>query len=254
MDANELKQKQDAIDEKIKKVWQHAAGLDGIVDIDEYSKRKIKVLWVLKETRDDPKRDGGSFDYRKWVEFSGEYSQWKATWGNIADVSLGIRLYADKSLSAHNFVAESLTPLKVNYGEIYTTFEDENDWIYPMRDIAIINIKKEPKKATENADSNQSLINAEYEKPEVKKLLLEQVEAINPDVIIIGCQVPHFAEDVSKAKLDEFKYSDESKITRCHFDGKKLFIYTHHPNLRGIKREDYLNSIFAAVKQYFNND
>lgn len=253
MDAKELKQKQNELDEKIKKIWPHRAGLDGIVDIDEWMKRKIKVLWVLKETRDSSDNEESSFDYRKWVQFSGEKGK-NLTWTNIANVSLGISLYAENYLSAEHFSAENLPKLEIEdkSREFYVVCD--GDYIYPMSDIAVIDIRKAPLPPDGKGTSNQDEIIAEYEKPEVKQLLLEQVEAINPDVVIIGCQVPHFAEDASKVKLDDFKFTDESKISRAYFDGKKLFVYTHHPCLMGQTKEftqKYYNSIFEAVKQNF---
>lgn len=251
MNKEDILKEQKRLDIEIQKIWSKSAGLDGIGNIDcylEWAESKSKILWILKEAGKPSINDGNAYDYRKRFVNAADYSKWKLTWGNIAWVSLGIHLYCEKvcsDLTAENLPEFQLYPEEA---EPHTNFSGTE--YYPLSDIALINVKKE---ASNKSTSNQADIIEEYLKPGVKEIISSQIKYINPDIIIMGCKVPKLAEDITGKKMSDFEIIDNNKLTSFYDDGKKVYIYTHHPNImglpKGVSRNDYINSIFSVIKK-----
>ena len=62
MNKEELIQKQNEIDERIKQIWGENCSLDGITDIDSYLNsylnNELPTLWILKEMNRDFQKSG----------------------------------------------------------------------------------------------------------------------------------------------------------------------------------------------------
>lgn len=246
MTKEEVLKEQEAVDAEIARICGNEAGLDGIANIDEFLRfdGEHKILWILKEAGRPDDYDGKPYDYRWRFRDAADYSGWRTTWGNVALVSYGI------NTSCENGKAISFTELpemSLYGGESspHVTEKDGTD-IYPLDEIAIINVKKT---FTTNSTSDQNEINAEYDKPEVKKLLMRQVEYINPEIVIVASRVQKLAEDLAGIPFDDFTVIDN--LTRYAVSKeRRVVIFTHHPALIGVAggKEAYYNSIMAAVK------
>lgn len=246
MTKEEVLKEQEAIDAEIARICGNESGLDGIADIDKFLHfdGNHKILWILKEAGRPDNYDGKPYDYRMRFAYAADYSGWKHTWGNVARVSYGINTSCE---NGKELPYSELPKLSLYEGDSapYVTEADGTE-IYPLDEIAIINVKKT---FTTESRSNQGEINAEYNKPEVKKLLMRQVKYINPEIIIVANQVQKLAEDLAGIPFADFTTIDN--LTRYAVSKeRRVVIFTHHPALLGVTGglEAYYNSIMAAVK------
>ena len=119
---------------------------------------------------------------------------------------------------------------------------------FPLDYIAFLNVKKP---GWYKNTSDQPLINKEYEKPEVKRILKEQFDYINPDIIIFGNRVTKIAEDFAGVPFSDYTHVGEYGALDYYYDPtkNKLFIFADHPSRPG-KKDEYCNSIFNVIKKF----
>ena len=246
MTKEEVLKEQEAVDVEIARICGNEAGLDGIADIDKFLHfdGEHKILWILKEAGRPDNYDGKPYDYRQRFMYAAEYSRWSHTWGNVALVSYGINTSCE---NGKELPYSELPKMLVDSGDgsPHVT-EADGTYVYPLDEIAIINVKKA---FTTVSKSKQNEINAEYYKPEVKKLLMRQVEYINPEIVIVANQVQKLAEDLAGIPFADFTVIDN--LTRYVVSKeRRVVIFTHHPNLQFVSggKEAYYNSIMTAVK------
>jgi len=196
---------------------------DGIIDIEKYSNAKIKILWVLKEVNDKDK-DGdidGGYDSRESIKKIdvNKKGKWRSTFNPIIYTSYGI---------LNNYI---------KWECIESTYHNQSV-IDILKSIAIINIKKIPG----SSSSNMAIIKDFYIKH--KNIILQQIEAYEPDVIIGGGKtLKLLINDLS------LNFIDISPI-KYALKKNQLFIDTFHPNNRIIKQSEYCNSIINCVKNW----
>ena len=245
MKKEELLKRQNEIDKEIKKVWGLEGSLDGITDIDEWIKieenNELKTLWILKETNRDslPKENFNQRDFNK-----NEAGWSTATYTNIMKVTMGIREYA-VSGGVQQF-EKKLPKLLTENGnrdfKYYISPSDE-EWIEPLKQIAIINVHK----GIGSKKSNDTFIAAQYDKPEVRKIILDQVEYINPDIIIVCNKVDRLLCDLAGVdSISKYtKYSCDTKYFEKNVSKKQLIISTGHP--LGKTAQTYCDAIFEII-------
>ncbi len=131
---------------------------DGIIDVDQYSKAKFRILWILKEANS---KDFGGWDLRSFIanDLLG-YHNWRRTYNLITYITWGI---------FNDFPKWQKQSRK---------WEAEHSTI--LQKIAIINLKKIPGASS----SSDSAIISEFQNN--KEIIFKQVEASNPDIIIFG--------------------------------------------------------------------
>ena len=194
---------------------------DGIVDVAKYLKAPIKILWILKEAN-SPKNDLP--DMRpNLASLIGEIPniidpKWAKTWRPIVRCVYGI--FENKGF------------------EYIKTMDDEVEIVEYMKKVAHINVKKYAggSKAQETEMKNF------YKK--YKDFLHEQIEIINPDVLIFGGTFHYFDEDYFAGK-------NQIKTWRPIFQWKnKLLIDTFHPVQSQISAEEYCDEIINAVRKW----
>ncbi len=242
------------IHNEIREIYPNCAGLDGIICVNKYidllnpNSNPLKILWILKEKGFPRNRINQEFDNRVYMLYVAQYSRWRNTYGNMCSITEGI-LEWQRTKNNKYLCLENLPELKVEKesGSVYYMPDEESpDPIYPLDYIAFLNVKKN---GSYRNTSNQGIINAEYTKPEIKKILNEQINYINPDIIILGNQVQKLAEDITGIPLNKFMQCGTCKYT---FDNQncKLIIFANHPNVYGhMTNSEYCNSIFNAIKQ-----
>ena len=75
-------------DETIEKEWASPVMYDGITNIEHYKKSKPKILWILKETNENGKKENR--DYREFHVDVTVYPYWKRTYKKIILTTYGI--------------------------------------------------------------------------------------------------------------------------------------------------------------------
>ena len=202
---------------------------DGIIDIEKYLKAKYRILWILKEPYDDFNEDGSpsgggwnigeAFRPKKGIEdFAGN----RATFLPLVYTAWGI--FNDFCL----------------WGNM-KNLEDDPSMLDALKSIAYINVKKLPGLTA----SNTSSIGAAYEKH--RDILLDQIEYINPDIIIGGSTLSFFLKDFGFAR--EQMHQNEG-VKYFEKDGR-LYIDTYHPAQRIETQEKYCNDIINTVKIFY---
>ncbi|MDY6398517.1 MAG: hypothetical protein SPL22_12410 [Treponema sp.] len=246
----EMEKKESIIHEEIKNFYQKSVGLDGIVSIDDYldinnpDSNPLKILWVLKE-RAYPSDE--AFYVRECIKYPADNPKWYKTFKKMCYVTAGILEWQnskdDKHLSFEN-------QFKLEVDEEHQVYYKSPQPFLPLNHIAFLNIKK---LNSQKRMSNPVEIQAEYAKPEVKKILREQFDYINPDIIIFGAHVTKIAEDFAGISFSEYTHFGEDGAHDYYFDQKKnkLFIYADHP-ARIISNNKYCNSIFNVIKIFKN--
>jgi hypothetical protein len=201
---------------------------DGIVDIDRYLSVSPKILWILKEPYDDFDKDGkpcgGSWSITEDVFACAEKSGNKPPFATIAYVTYSV---------FNNFV---------KYSEMDYVTEDPRIW-EALKNIAYINVNKFPGKKR----SDSEIIASYYQKN--RELLKNQIDAINPDIVIAGNILYLFYEDFDLTKLDLKSGGPGKSAEFCQKDGR-LFINAYHPSYWGIKPSKYVDDLVAIIKEH----
>jgi len=236
-DKKVLRKEQDRIDENIKSIWGENCTLDGITNIDKYADENLlHVLWILKEPNRTNVQPTGIFNQREF-HYNGAKSAVQ-TYNNILRVTCGINEYA---LNDKKYMVDDLPKFESHKGEdckYYRTKEDGD--VYPLEEIAFININKE----IGGEKTNDNFIKDMYSRPEVKKVILDQVNYINPDIIIVCNQVEELLLDLSNCKsMDDFQ-QEEDKV-KWIYTNDRLILSVGHPCRKATT--SYCESILKVV-------
>jgi hypothetical protein len=214
------KKKLKKIDEQIINTYKNNVILDGIVNFDIFSKVTPKILWILKESNitTDVYKDKGWWRLTDYLdEDIKEYHDWKRTWGLVLEISDAI---------IHNAKTwEDEVPL-------LERLEKEGT----IRQIAVININK----TSGGSSSDQAVINTLYQKN--KESIMEQIEAIAPDIIINGSRV--------EALFDDLKISKSQRVFQFDVATFKngIIINAYHPNQHNFSHERYFELVRDCIK------
>lgn len=141
-------------------VWRnrpHHAGYDfiedGIIDLDKWHSAELKILFLAKEAY------GGTYDLRQEIRESAPYKNWYT----VRDWTFAITHVLSKN-SIPTFRSEDIEKWEVG-----------NAW---LRKIAFINVKKSKGKPSTDGDDLNTYVESD------KDLLRDQIDHINPDVIL----------------------------------------------------------------------
>ncbi|MBR5095719.1 MAG: hypothetical protein IK094_01270 [Treponema sp.] len=215
-------------DHIIKQEWGLPVIYDGITNILDYKKAPTKILWILKEGNENEKQQ--ERDHRDFhTNVSEYYHGWKSTYKNIILPTYGI---------LHNTSYANLPSLQDD-----ATVNGE----YVLNSIALININKNGG----GSQANASNIEENYTKH--KNTLLQQIEGINPDVMINCSRVTRLFNDVA----EKFKLSKKKHDARPEIDfvvdyaesSKKLIINYWHPGAH-MTDESYQKMILDIYKKW----
>jgi hypothetical protein len=218
--VEELIAKEKNISSKIKAIESGVDGcypvIDGIIDVGRYVAAKYKILWVLKEVNfGDNKKSPGNWNM---VEF-----YHNATLQEINNI-----LTAKRVMLATHRILQYLDPLEA------------------FKSIACINIKKMPG----GSQSDDAEIQQAYNDPKNKSLLLEQIEAYSPDIMICGNTLQCFENDID-FRQGESRSVDMGKQRHYFCTKEKLYINAYHPaNYRNITEHEYCEKIFNAFSYW----
>ena len=203
---------------------------DGIVDVAEYLKAPIKILWILKEA--NSQEENSLDDMRPCLktlydENNNIAPDWGPTWRPIAYAMYGVFE-------------------EMNYIDIPEMNGNAREVVKHMSKIAHINLKKYGGGSTAKPYILQKFYNSYNE------FIHEQIEIINPDVLIFGGTFGYFADVYFEGKKPLSEQPNE--FTTLYKYKDKLLIDTCHPN-NGYRRfggtqKEYCDGIINAVKKW----
>ena len=251
MTKEELLNKQNEIDERIKQIWGENCSLDGITDIDKYLITEKRILWILKEMNRNYKKTG-TINQREYLRNEAGYNL--RTWNNVLRVTAGtIEFFNSNGSDVSRLAFNSLPKFEMvsgNKGVRYYNSNNRGEDVFPLDEIAMININK----GIGGSSSKNSVIKAYYAKPEIRKLILEQIDYINPSVIIVCNSVEQLLCDLAEQD-DISKYTAEIDSDNLYYkSGNRLIISTGHPLIRGQKKgltsEKYCNDILDLIYDF----
>ena len=258
---NQMEKEEARIHDEIRKLYPNSAGLDGIISIDDYldiknpDSKPLKILWILKERGFPKNKINQEFDLREFMKCLGQYPNWKKTYGPMCWITEGI-LEWQRTKDEKYFNIENLFKLEVEAPKEYAAvnyLREDGYQVFPIDHIAFLNVKKLG--STKNT-SIQGVIDAEYEKPEVKSILKQQFNYIDADIIIMGCHVKKLAEDFAGVPITSYTHIGEYGAHDYYYDSSKnkLFIFADHPSAipfsANLNKNDYCNSIFNVIKKF----
>lgn len=196
---------------------------DGIINPERYVKAKPRILWILKEPV-------GSSSWSYLEEINN-----KTDW---------FRKYSRASPTLRRMIYTSYAILKGSQWRDIP-YANEEAGLDIMQEIAFINIKKSPGDST----SEYETILEHYRQN--KELLKEQIDMCNADIIIFGNTLEYFDMELFEGLAQADK--QRTDWGNVFYDtGKKLYIYTWHPSVRGagFNDEDYVMDIADIVKSW----
>lgn len=188
---------------------------DGIVDFDKFCQAPCKILWILKET------NGTDFsDLRDALCNQAKKNRldgFRYTYSKVVQVSHAILTGDWSNTKKANALCGDILP-----------------------QIAVINVKKQGG----NARANGSVIHDHYKHN--KDLLLRQISAINPHLIIsANGNTDLFAalNPIQECKISAFTAAYQQNSGR-------VLIAAYHPGYRKITCRDYLELIHQILQKY----
>lgn len=195
MNELEMYLKQNEIDKKITNIWGEDCSLDGITDIEKYISNELHTLWILKEMNRDFKKSG-TLNQRDYLKNGAGWNM--GTWGNVMRVTMGIIEYA-ASDGNEKLYYKDLPKLEMDKGNKdyrYYYSESRAEQTFPLDEIAMINIHK----GVGTSSSDNFFIASHYAKKEIRELILEQIEFINPELIIVCNHVEQLLCDIAEVQ------------------------------------------------------
>ena len=220
MTLNEIKRIQADICNRIYALTETDEGsngiIDGIMDIDEYFSREVKLLWLLKETHDD-KGDYFLGDSFKKIEFSNNIEKHRM-FRNMVYISFSL---------LNGLIPYKDLPFIKECDEMRTV----------MNKIAYINIKKTAGKSI----SNDRELKMAYE--EWKEILLLQIQTCRPNIVIFGGTLKYYQKDLN------LNINDFIRNEYCQYCKKDNIIYISalHPSYPYLNEEEYRADLINAV-------
>ena len=206
---------------------------DGIIEIEKYSKAKIKILWILKE----PNSSEGGWSYQDYLTINTIEGKIGTNKNTLSYKIFQKILYASYGI-LNDFPCYSQMP-SITEKKVYEVGEQ----------IAYINIKK----TGGGSKSQDSDISNAYR--DNKEILMSQIAAYNPNVLIFGNTLGFFDKsDLKKIGWDlnntEGVYvNDNTKNTTCYqISQDRLIIHAYHPAYWVISNDVYCTEIVEGVK------
>ena len=226
-----------SLNERIKSeysVYETGPIMDGALDLEEYFKSNLKIMWLMKEGY------GDDFSYPDL--FMKEFSKFtkdlvfggpKNTWQPIVYVTYGI---------LNNYMKfETMDNLKI--------LKDEEIIKQTLNKIVFVNIQKSPSVTGSNTDmrnihnSNNNLLR--------NKLLWEQINLLNPKIIICGNTFSVIKNDLGNPNQHQFNSKEE--FVHHYIIGDRIYVDPNHPEITQARHQmdkgRYIDDIVRTVKK-----
>ena len=196
---------------------------DGVYDIEAYLS-SLRVMWVLKEPYDDfvdGKPCGGGWDVYGAFDNSDAWAN--RTWQPI--------IYSMYGVFNH------LRWRDMDY------IRDNPDMVNVLKRIAYINLSKMPA----HKQTNDAKLWEYYDI--WRPILLQQIEAYAPHVVIFGNTFKYFKKDLVGLHREPDR-TFENNAFAIYRKNMHLFIDTYHPNQKTIPRGMYVDNIIGIINDF----
>ena len=184
---------------------------DGVADFEAFEKVNPKILWIFKECNDPNKT---SWSLREFMRTGVKgYPRWKCVWGMPVMISYAL----------------------VNNIKDFRKIPPEAEIERILKHVAAINVKK----VGGLSRADDKIVAAYYQKD--KDLLLQQIEAISPNVIINCSRVWDLFCDL---KVNDVKSIAPFQVAKSKYGP---LINAYHPNRRNLSKENYFEIILKCL-------
>lgn len=187
---------------------------DGVINVEEYYKSPVKILWILKEP------------------YSGQENEM------LKDLNekraMGLKTDSQSTWHPLIYISHGILNGFLKYDEM-PKIAEENTISKVLKQVAFINVQKKPGKSR----SNNAEIAKAYKENEA--ILKQQIETLKPDIIIGANTMQYFAKN--------FKPTEKFKNFHWVKDGQ-LYIKTYHPAQTIISRKEYVDKVIAVAKAW----
>jgi hypothetical protein len=206
--------------------------MDGKIDENQYDNALCKILWILKEANVSQEVKEKEIDICK-----GFREDW-----HIKN-ALSVPTFRKLIYATYGILNPSVEWQDVPFAnkEAYNV----------IKQIAYININKYPA----NSNSNDVYLKKVYDDNKIE--LLQQINELNPNVIVFGNTFKHFEfEDLDKIgctiSKTEKKYADDTTHNTAYYkiSSDKLCINAYHPSYPSIADKVYWNEIRKAFSDW----
>jgi len=195
--------------------------LDGIVNDSIFKKTNPKILWILKEMN-YPEGDEGHLDLRFELDNFAKNNvippEWRKTLNKLVYATYGI---------LDGYKLYNKTPNRYEHPEMCEV----------LSKIAYININK---LSGAGPLTNNNALAKKFQ--ENKELLFEQINQINPDIIIGGGTMPLFWNDMNLKPNSDLRVGHAWGLRH---EGK-IWINAYHPAHR-FNEKDYMDDIVGVA-------
>ena len=196
---------------------------DGIVNYEKWNESEPKICYLLKEAYIDKEKE-----YREYWDIADALNK-SEPWG----VFKKIAVWTEGICKAFNgkFLYEDIADKKKNTDKI-----------------ALVNVKKWNGK--KSSVMNELIEIARYD----KKNLLEELEIINPDIIVCGYTMECLRQIIGEYKdFEEYKFEEDKNAWVGRW-GDKMILNYYHPANRGMSTTAHYYALIAlyhaAAKKY----
>lgn len=223
------------IEQKLEKNWEKFVNTgefpirDGIINYEKYNNSPVKILLILKEGNVDENDKQKNRDLRNEIFEDGHLEN-----------ALNIPTFRKIIYSVYQIYHP-----ETEWSEI--PFANENEAYDVLKSIAYININKLP---GSNISSDEEIETIFIKN---KDALLEQIQLINPEVIICGNTLKYMRDALMEigwnTTIENKEFIDDNTdayITK----GKGVIINAWHPAYWKISDKNYTKGIFDAYKFY----
>ncbi len=215
--------------------------LDGIIDLNCYSKSKYKILWILWESYDDYKNKEGLHSPSQNNFYNKEkYESGCGGWDCRSDIVEKMETY----LKIPTWQTVAYISSKILYG---TPSKDYSTFSNAIKSIAFININKYP--AGHTKSNRWKLFDEIYKNK--GHVLRKQIKFINPEIVIPGNVLYLFKEDLKLQEQAEFKTFGRISYKT----NSTIFIDALHPSRKGEKYSNEISKVagdWVAAKKIFS--
>ena len=194
---------------------------DGVFDVEGYLASNPRLMWVLKEPFDDFDENGmpSGGGWSLTDDCIGKKDEIAKSWYKMIYTTYCLRHNIEFVDMPSNLTNQALVDV--------------------LKDVAYINVSKMPGQS----QSSESLLNSAYEI--WKPILFDQIELLDPQVIIFGGTYGHFKHDFELRGAR--KVSNEQEVYLCE---NRLHISAYHPAIRTVSNADYVSGIRQAFQVF----
>lgn len=244
IDEESLQMKEKDISNSINQLVSKRAGekpiVDGIIDISKYLNSEFRILWILREAREE-----WSINEETGKRTIGGWNLVNAFYKNASYDIICKNTTTRRELLVDYAIINNIRFLDKNiskYSRI-NTIEEKEKALEAFKSTAVINIKKFPGKKT----SSISEIVESFKLS--KNIIISQIDSYNPQIVICGNTLPLFENELDFRKGIRFPLGMGKNGYYCL--PNRIYINAYHPSNKfwsnSVYEHQYISKIIEAI-------